>query len=244
MQFRITIIGETAGASDLRIAREILALLNSTAATIPALPTVTAPQNENDDDTPNIVPVAAAPQPVPTLPSTAVAAAMSYPGVDRDGFPWDERIHASTGTKNADGTWRGRRNLDAAVKAQVEAELRARGAVSVAAPQLPPPPTAATPAAAIPAPPALSAPPPMPVPVAAPQPVPIPTPAPAEQFTVTFENILSLIDKAVDAGKMNAESILAIVAELQVADLSALMDNPSLQLQTYQIIARNGWYVA
>lgn len=40
-------------------------------------------------------------------------------------LPWDERIHASTKAKNADGTWRTKRGVDKAEVAKVEAELRA-----------------------------------------------------------------------------------------------------------------------
>jgi len=43
--------------------------------------------------------------------------------LDKRGFPWDERIHASTKAKNADGTWRARKNVDKALVSEVEAEL-------------------------------------------------------------------------------------------------------------------------
>jgi hypothetical protein len=68
---------------------------------------------------------------------------------DKNGLPWDARIHASSKTMNADGSWRGRRNTDAHIIASVEAELRALMAIpasvainSVAVP--PPPGPAAT----------------------------------------------------------------------------------------------------
>lgn len=44
--------------------------------------------------------------------------------VDRTGLPWDERIHAKTKVKIADGTWRKRRGVDSSVVTVVEAELR------------------------------------------------------------------------------------------------------------------------
>lgn len=40
-------------------------------------------------------------------------------------MPWDERIHAGTKVKTADGTWRMKRNVDPALVTTVTAELRA-----------------------------------------------------------------------------------------------------------------------
>ena len=64
--------------------------------------------------------------------STSVA--WADPSIDKDGLPWDERIHGGGRTKNVDGTWRQRRNLPEGVREAVEAELR-KGPVVV-----PPPP--------------------------------------------------------------------------------------------------------
>lgn len=48
--------------------------------------------------------------------------------LDKNGLPWDARIHAKAadggGTKNADGTWRGKRSVDPLFVQQVSAELR------------------------------------------------------------------------------------------------------------------------
>lgn len=49
--------------------------------------------------------------------------------VDRDGLPWDARIHASSKVKNADGKWRVKRGVDDALIAQVTAELRQVAAI-------------------------------------------------------------------------------------------------------------------
>lgn len=56
--------------------------------------------------------------------------------LDADGLPWDSRIHSSNKEKKTDGTWRKRRGMnDAALIAQVEAELRAKApSVPAAAP--------------------------------------------------------------------------------------------------------------
>lgn len=47
--------------------------------------------------------------------------------LDVNGLPWDARIHSSSKNKNQDGTWRYTRGGDPVVRAQVEAELRAKG---------------------------------------------------------------------------------------------------------------------
>ncbi len=45
--------------------------------------------------------------------------------LDKNGLPWDERIHAGTKSKKGDGNWKNKRSIDPAIIAQVEAELRA-----------------------------------------------------------------------------------------------------------------------
>lgn len=42
---------------------------------------------------------------------------------DSAGFPWDERIHASTKTTNKDGTWKLRKGADKALVEQIRAEF-------------------------------------------------------------------------------------------------------------------------
>lgn len=102
---------------------------------------------------------AAAPPPPPSVPP--VAGVIEY---DAKGVPWDARIHSGKKSKNADGQWKARKNLDDGVKAQVLAELAAAGAIKVPAdnaPPPPPPPAAPAGDASIPPPPpAASAPPP------------------------------------------------------------------------------------
>lgn len=70
--------------------------------------------------------------PAPTAPTTttpgpvSLAAGAAPAGVelDKHGLPWDNRIHAESKAKIADGTWRKKRGVDPALVAQVEAELR------------------------------------------------------------------------------------------------------------------------
>lgn len=104
--------------------------------------------------------------PVTTTPAAPAAAPAAGVDTDKNGLPWDERIHSGNHGKNKDGTWRVKKNLDPAVKAQVEAELR--GTMSAPAPttaavaSLPPAPATEAPAPvtpALPTPPAPPAPP-------------------------------------------------------------------------------------
>lgn len=117
------------------------------AAVVPAAPTVP------------VAPAAPASALPPASAPVAPTAGVPPAGVDLDsaGLPWDGRIHGSTKTKNADGSWRQKRGLnDDALKLRVEAELRAAmsarapgGVAPVAAPTAPvaPAPAAATPSA-------------------------------------------------------------------------------------------------
>lgn len=88
--------------------------------------------------------------------SALVVAAM----LDKNGLPWDERIHAGSKTKNQDGSWRYKRGVESRVVEPVEAELRAvmglPAPVMAPLPSIPPvipsllivPPPPAVPAAA------------------------------------------------------------------------------------------------
>lgn len=119
--------------------------------------------------------VTPAPQ-TPALPNVPAAAAPTEPAapsthangvqVDKEGIPWDARIHSGGENRmNADGTWRKRKGLnDAAYVAKVKAELLAAMAVpgapaqTAVVPEIPP----LAVAAAIPAPEVAVAPAPLP----------------------------------------------------------------------------------
>lgn len=101
------------------------------------------------------VPPAPAPTPAASAPVPSGSAGPSNPApsgatVDKEGLPWDARIHASTKGMNADGTWRAKRGLnDANYVAAVKNELRSlMGAPAPALPPVPPVAAASTPAAA------------------------------------------------------------------------------------------------
>lgn len=93
--------------------------------------------------------IVAPPPPANTAPiTTTLGVASSAAGVDLDakGFPWDNRIHAGTKRKNADGSWTAKRGVDPTLVATVEAELRQVMEAAPATPLAPavpaPPPTA------------------------------------------------------------------------------------------------------
>jgi hypothetical protein len=109
--------------------------------------------------------IPADPIPAGNAVQTSVPPATSTPSVstagvtlDKEGLPWDARIHASSRTQNADGTWRLKRGLQKDHLDKVTAELRQVMAIPSPAPgpQLVPPPPAAiahAPQSAVPAPP-------------------------------------------------------------------------------------------
>lgn len=94
------------------------------------------------------------------------------PAIDKNGLPWDERIHAGTKALNGDGTWKKRRGVDDATVAAVTAELTS------AAPQ--PEPTPA----------------PQPEPTPAPTPEPTPAPVPSTNRIQDFQQIVQELQKA------------------------------------------------
>lgn len=81
-------------------------------------------------------------------PVVAVSPALPTDGaavLDKNGLPWDGRIHAGSKVTVADGSWRIKRGVDPALIATVEAELKALMAIpTVAAFPPPPPPAPAT----------------------------------------------------------------------------------------------------
>lgn len=57
--------------------------------------------------------------------STVTPAQIAAADLDTDGLPWDARIHASTKTKTAKGTWTLSKRVDPKLRETVIAELRA-----------------------------------------------------------------------------------------------------------------------
>lgn len=181
--------------------------------------------------------------PVPLVPPAAnvVGAAER----DKDGLPWDARIHSETHKTNAGGTWRYRRNLDPAVKAWVMAELRAayprQLGLTVTAPPIdmpatteqisitlgvaPPPPSVTLPQ---PGPGLLQPAAPLPVPAGvsvgmpnAPQPPSVPA-APV----TGFRDFMSKINKAIAAGKLKQEQVTNACRAIGLDSITALAGEP------------------
>lgn len=74
----------------------------------------------------SIPPPRSAASAVPSPPPAAATRAPAAAAVDAKGLPWDERIHASSRAKIADGSWRMKRGVQSHVVEAVEAELRAQ----------------------------------------------------------------------------------------------------------------------
>lgn len=147
-----------------------------------------------------------------TTPAPAATVGVPPVGVELDakGLPWDGRIHGATKTKNADLSWRSKRNLDDAVRIAVEAELRSGQAARV------PPAAVITAAAAA-----------VGLPVAAvvpPPPAAVITPPPVAE---TFGTLMARL-----APQMQVPARLAVInevlAEFKVGSLAGLAGRPDL----------------
>lgn len=91
--------------------------------------------------TPATTPSAPAPQVTPTQVANAE--------LDKDGLPWDERIHAGTKTKTQKGIWTRKKGVEDSVFDAVIAELRQQyPAATPVAPATATPPAVTTPGAA------------------------------------------------------------------------------------------------
>ena len=198
------------GQSQAPVATPVPATAAPMVPTMPT-PTTAAPENEDDD------------QGAPAADAT---------GVDADGLPWDERIHAPSKGQNKDGTWRKKKKLEDAFVAGVEAELRSVQRV----PAAPTPPPAAPGAPAMPA---------------APTPPPETAPAPAAEgidFHTFMQQLSAQMQKRDETGQpvINADYLAQATAEISGAwsvPLNAITDIPSNpQMITYaiQVFQRDG----
>jgi len=146
-----------------------------------------------------LAPAAAAPSmTAPAAPLVSSVAPPPPPGsveTDKNGLPWDERIHSGNRAKIADGSWRMKRNVAPELVAEVEAQLRG---------QVPAPNVPVTRAEA----PANGA------PVPAPSAPPLPPGPPA----LTFGVVASRIGKAVTAGTLSGNVLSVKLAELGFPD--------------------------
>lgn len=140
--------------------------------------------------------------------------------LDKDGLPWDDRIHASSRVKVADGTWRKRRGIDEATVATVEAELKALMGLPVP----PAPAPVPTPAAAFTAP-AVAVLPASPTPIAA---VPAPPPPAPVDDKQAFVQLIAKASAALNAKTLTQEQLTAAVVAAGVPSLPLLSNRPDL----------------
>ena len=185
--------------------------------------------------------------PITTTPGVASSAAgASSAGVelDKHGLPWDGRIHAESKGKLTDGSWRKKRQVDPALVAQVEAELRQVMGAAPAAPLaqgVAPVPTPASVAASTIAPsvptgavPLPVAPPPAPAPVAgaAPTMPAAPSAAPAgevpQDARQQFVGLVGRASAAIQAGKVSQAEVNQICADSGIPALPLLANRLDL----------------
>lgn len=186
-------------------------------------------------EAPGSLTVALVPQPpAPPVPSqdvvtgSAAAPTPHAPGVDRDsaGLPWDERIHASTKSKIADGTWKSKRGVDAALVVAVESELRAYSGTLSDVQQHGDTITATlTPSQAFGG---TAAPAPLPI---APPAAPLAPAAPAAPLVsagpTTFEQLMPLVSGAIVARQIPPTALQEACAANGLTSVVALQQNPA-----------------
>jgi hypothetical protein len=153
---------------------------------------------------PSLLPVT---PPIPAAPGTVAAPQASLVPLDKNGLPWDSRIHASTKTQNADATWRNKRGVSDEEIARVTAELRQ--------------------VMAIPAPPA------PPVPGAPPPPPGVPA-APAGPMT--FIKLMPKVTAALTSGQITKEHVDAVLQRFGFPHLPALAPRADLVPQVHDAI--------
>lgn len=199
------------------------ALPNVVPSTAAAAPSTTAPAAPPATSTP--VQNASLP-PVPPVPAAAAqtAAPTNAVPVDKDGLPWDQRIHSESKAVNADKTWRKKRNVGPDKVAEIEAELRAVMGIAPAAAPTP----AAKPEAAWPFPsrgpvPQAAVLPPIPAVTAAPAPPPPP------DGEMDFADFMDAIVPLFNDDRLTMEQAKSICGTVQEGlTLSTLPNRPDL----------------
>ena len=163
-------------------------------------------------------------------PTTVTAPAPSAPSssdaveVDKDGLPWDARIHSNAEVrKAATGKWKRRKNLTDDYVAGIEAELRAL--MAVGKPQTvatAPAPVTVTTATAAPTPPAPAAP---PAPDAAPA---VPAPAVPGAAPSTFAELTKWLMGHINAKNLEQSHVQVALREIGLKSLPDLNTRPDL----------------
>lgn len=161
-------------------------------------------------------PPAEMPVPPPPPPAERPVFALVPPAtgadLDKDGIPWDGRIHASTKTKTVEAVWKKKRGIEQAEVDRVVAELRT---------------TMMAPAASIPVPPAVAqafasgaASPVVPAPPA--------PPSPPAAVGITFAAFMGHVTGGVTSGRFTREAVADACAKHGAANLPGLINRPDL----------------
>lgn len=74
---------------------------------------------------------------ITTIKQTESGATVTTVELDKKGIPWDERIHAGTKRKNADGTWSLKKGVDKELAAQIIAEYQSAAPATPTKPGVP-----------------------------------------------------------------------------------------------------------
>lgn len=140
---------------------------------------------------------------VPPAPPVAGA------DLDKDGIPWDGRIHASTKTKTVEAVWKKKRGIEQAEVDRVVAELRT---------------TMMAPAAPAPVPPAVA----QAFASGAASPVVPAPPAPPAAVGITFAAFMGHVTGGVTSGRFTREAVADACAKHGAANLPGLINRPDL----------------
>jgi len=142
--------------------------------------------------------------------------------LDKDGLPWDERIHSSSKAINqTDGLWRKKRGVSDELVAEVEAELRGlMGNAPASGAGAPTPPSAPIAPASVPVPPS--------------------APAPAAGAPTTFAELTPWLLAAIKANKLSSTDVTLAVQGCGVEGVNMLphlQQRPDLIPQVVEALA-------
>ena len=171
-------------------------------------------------------------------PEQVSATPVASTSSDVHGLPWDERIHASSRAKTADGSWRQKRGVDTTLVTTVEAELRALMGLPAPVTLVPLPPPPAEPAVSegsITSSPVASAPTVAAVPPPPPAPF-VPAPPPATDNKIAFIDLLTYTSGVVQAKKLTQDELLGLVMSHGVPSIPLLANRLDLIPQIRQSV--------
>ncbi len=146
-------------------------------------------------------------------------------GLDKNGLPWDGRIHSSSKNKNSDGSWRYLRGVDKDLIGIVEAELRQL--TSNDAPPPPPPPVAEQPKAD-------DVPPPPPPPVESPAADAPPPPPPPVAAGVSMQDVFKRVthlQQSGDSNRMPQDLLNECLATVGLSSMAEFMKQSKLDAE-------------